>query len=91
MNNNSENKVLLKIKSFLSSPNNIKNIAGFFIGTIGGFIYYKTIGCSSGSCAITSNPYMSILWGGLLGYLFADIFKIKPKKINEEDKREPEA
>jgi len=91
MNNNSENKVLSTIKSFLASANNKKNIAGFFIGALGGFIYYKTIGCSSGGCAITSNPYMSILWGGLLGYLFADIFKIKPKKINEEEKQEPEA
>ncbi|MHC1778448.1 MAG: hypothetical protein AB9834_23805 [Lentimicrobium sp.] len=74
-----DNTLLLKIKTYLSSRNTLKNLAGFAFGAIGGFIYYKTIGCSSGGCAITSNPYMSILWGGLLGYLLADIFKLKEK------------
>jgi hypothetical protein len=87
----SENKLLLKIKTNLSSRNTLKNLAGFAIGALGGFIYYKTIGCSSGSCAITSNPYMSILWGGLLGYLLADIFKLKEKGSATEKQKESEA
>jgi hypothetical protein len=37
------------------------------LGSIAGFMYYHFIGCSSGSCAITSNPVMSTVWGGLLG------------------------
>lgn len=40
---------------------------GIAIGGIIGFLYYYFIGCSSGSCAITSNPYVSIIWGGLMG------------------------
>lgn len=48
-------------------------------GAAGGYLYYALIGCNTGSCAITSNPYMSIAWGGLLGYLLPDFF-VKEKK-----------
>ncbi len=48
-------------------------LIGVVIGTIGGFLYYRFIGCQSGSCAITSNPYMSMIWGGLMGYLLLDM------------------
>jgi hypothetical protein len=84
----SENTLLPRIKSYLSSRNTLKNLAGFAFGAVAGFIYYKTIGCTSGSCAITSNPYMSILWGGLLGYLLADMFKLKEKGSNEASQDE---
>ncbi len=33
-----------------------------------GFAYYKFIGCSSGACPITSNPWISTLYGALMGY-----------------------
>jgi|GEM_PF-439520 len=79
-----------KIKAGFSSRNTLKNLAGFAVGALGGFIYYKTIGCSSGGCAITSNPYMSIIWGGLLGYLLADIFKLKEKNAGSVVKEEAE-
>ena len=55
------------VKEFFSSWYFWKPFLGFFIGALVGFLYYYFVGCSSGSCAITSNPYMSILWGGLLG------------------------
>jgi hypothetical protein len=37
-------------------------------GGLLGFLYYYYVGCKSGTCAITSNPYMSMLWGGLMGF-----------------------
>jgi hypothetical protein len=37
------------------------------IGATGGFLYYYFVGCKSGQCAITGNPYMSSIWGGLIG------------------------
>ncbi|MFA6129039.1 MAG: hypothetical protein WC699_17205 [Bacteroidales bacterium] len=40
------------------------------IGGILGYLYYHFIGCASGSCAITSNPYLSIISGGFLGLAF---------------------
>jgi len=48
-------------------------IAGLILGVAGGYLYFYFIGCRSGACAITSNPYMSMLWGGLMGYLLLDM------------------
>jgi len=56
------------IKEFFSSSYFWKPFAGVMIGAIGGFLYYYFIGCNSGSCAITSSPYISTTWGGLLGF-----------------------
>lgn len=61
------------------SKNSIKNIIGLIIGALAGYLYYHFIGCTSGGCAITSNPYMSILWGAVLGYLLFDMYKIKDR------------
>jgi hypothetical protein len=38
-------------------------------GAILGFGYYKLVGCSSGSCPITSNPYASTFFGAVMGSL----------------------
>jgi hypothetical protein len=38
------------------------------IGGLAGFLYYYFVGCSSGTCAITSSPYKSTLWGAMLGF-----------------------
>ena len=58
----------------------IPSIIGLIIGGIGGYIYYLTIGCSSGSCPITSNPWLSILWGLIMGFLIGDFFTKKKKE-----------
>lgn len=44
-----------------------KPFLAIFIGELAGFAYYWFVGCSSVSCAITSNPLMSIIFGSLLG------------------------
>lgn len=61
---------------------NILGILGAALGAVGGYAYYHFIGCSSGSCPITSNPYMSVIFGAVIGYLFLDLFK-KSEKKNE--------
>ncbi|MDD3078693.1 MAG: DUF6132 family protein [Paludibacter sp.] len=57
-------------------------IIGVVAGVIGGFVYYYYVGCQSGTCPITSNPYASIVFGGIFGYLLFDLFTKKEKKGN---------
>jgi len=51
------------------------SLIGIIIGAIAGWLYWNFIGCSSGTCAITSKPLNSILYGALMGYLVAGIFQ----------------
>lgn len=54
-------------KEFVKTRQFWKTLIVVVIGGVSGFLYYHFVGCSSGQCAITSNPYMSVLFGGLLG------------------------
>jgi hypothetical protein len=49
----------------------IKFIAVPLTGAFLGFLYYKFIGCSTGTCAITSNLWLSTLYGLILGLFVA--------------------
>ena len=40
----------------------------------GFFAYYKFIGCSTGTCPLTSNPFISTIYGGIVGALVASSF-----------------
>ncbi len=42
-------------------------------GGVAGFLYWKTIGCTSGSCPVRSVWYWSTLWGIAMGYLLGDL------------------
>ncbi len=48
---------------------------GVFAGAIGGYLYYHFIGCYSGSCAITSQPLNSTVYGAFIGGLLFNSFK----------------
>lgn len=50
-------------------------LMGVVIGAIGGYIYYASVGCASGTCAITSSPVNSTIYGALLGGLFFNLFE----------------
>lgn len=52
---------------------------GVIIGAIGGYLYYHFVGCTSGSCAITSKPLNSTLYGSVLGGLVFNMF-VKEEK-----------
>ena len=49
----------------------LKLILGVVIGGGLGFAYYKFIGCSTGACPLTSNPWISSIYGAVLGALVA--------------------
>lgn len=83
MENTSKEKRSFKAKFFALIP--MVSLIGIVVGAIGGYIYYVEIGCTSGTCPLTSNPYMSILWGGVMGYLIGDMFRKKPKPVKSED------
>ena len=41
------------------------------VGATGGFGYHRVVGCRTGTCPITANPYISTLYGALVGYMMA--------------------
>jgi hypothetical protein len=55
------------------------DLIGIGIGAIAGFLYWKWIGCTSGTCMITSKPLNSSLYGALMGFLVMGMFKKEQK------------
>ncbi|MGA9115333.1 MAG: DUF6132 family protein [Bacteroidota bacterium] len=46
-------------------------IGAVALGAVLGYAFYKFVGCRTGACPITSNPWMSTLYGAVLGGLAA--------------------
>lgn len=44
---------------------------GILIGGSLGFAYQKLIGCRTGACPLTATPIRAILYGAVIGTLFA--------------------
>jgi len=57
-------------------------IIGLVLGAFAGFLYWKLVGCNSGTCTITSKWHNSTAYGAVMGGLFLSIFK---KEKNESD------
>ena len=57
-------------------------VYGVFIvaGLVGGFLYWRYVGCRTGTCPLKSNPYYMIGVGGLFGYLIPDTIFSRKKK-----------
>lgn len=60
-------------------------LLGALLGAAGGYLYWKFIGCSTGTCPITSSPTISTLYGVLMGSLLGGIFKKSKVKTNNKD------
>lgn len=59
------------------------------IGALGGFLYWKFVGCVSGTCMIQSVWYWSTLWGMAVGYLIGDMIRdFMLKRANKKNERE---
>jgi hypothetical protein len=52
-------------------------LIGIAIGGLAGYLYYYFVGCASGTCAITSSPLNSTLYGILMGALLFNSFEKK--------------
>jgi hypothetical protein len=57
---------------------NIFTIMGVALGALAGYLYWKFVGCSS--CAITSRPLNSTLYGAVMGGLLLNIIKSNKKQ-----------
>jgi len=58
------------------------------IGALGGFLYWKFVGCLEGTCPIKSVWYLSTLWGMAMGYLLGDLaLSFMMKRETENDKK----
>ena len=55
---------------------------GAAVGALLGYLYWQQVGCASGSCAITSKPLNSTLYGALLGSLLLSLFE-KKKNVKQ--------
>ncbi len=60
--------------------NNALYFIGALAGAIAGYIYWQQIGCSSGTCMITSKPINSTIYGAIMGSLVFGLFKKEKKK-----------
>ena len=50
-------------------------LIGVVLGSVAGYAYYYFVGCKSGTCAITSSPVNSTVYGEVMGVLLLSSFK----------------
>jgi len=60
-------------------------LIGAILGAIAGFLYWKYIGCLTGTCAITSSPLRSTVYFAVFGILFFGLFKKEQKQKSISD------
>ncbi len=65
--------------------NNRLYIIGAITGGIAGFLYWKWIGCATGTCRITSSPWKSSLYFAFMVAVLFGMFK----KTAPVSKQEP--
>lgn len=74
-------------KVFYKSWEFWRPFTGITTGATAGFLYWYFIGCTSGTCPITSNPYGSIIAGAILGFLLTPSHgRGDKKRINDQVK-----
>ena len=70
--------------------NNKLVLAGIIVGAIAGFIYWKQVGCTTGTCMITSKWHNSTGYGALMGGLLFSMFQRPVRKDKETKSSENE-
>jgi hypothetical protein len=56
------------------------SLMGALIGSVGGFLYWFNIGCTTEGCMIKGSPYMSTLYAAMMGWLIFSLFSKEKKK-----------
>lgn len=60
-------------------------LLGIALGAAGGFLYWSFIGCTTGTCPITSSPINSSVWGAIIGGLLLSSFQKENKISTDKD------
>ena len=50
-------------------------LIGTLVGAVAGYLYWKYVGCVTGTCAITSRPLNSILYFAFFGLVLFGVFQ----------------
>lgn len=58
-------------------------IIGIVLGGVAGYLYYYFVGWASGTCAITSKPVNSSLYGAMMGALLLSSFEKDNSSTNK--------
>jgi uncharacterized membrane protein YedE/YeeE len=70
----------LDFKKYIS----IKSVSAILAGALLGFGYYYFVGCRTGSCPISGSPYISTLYGAVVGMVLS--LPSKKKTRNDDDR-----
>lgn len=57
---------------------------GALVGAAAGLLYWKYIGCLTGTCAITSNPFRSTIYFAVMGSVLFGLFKRQKVSIKKQ-------
>ena len=61
------------------------DIAWYCGRMVGGYLYWRYVGCTTGTCPITSSPVNSSIWGAAMGGLLLSSFMPEHRKIKKEE------
>ena len=66
----------------------LRVIALPLVGSAGGFLYYCHVGCATGTCAVTSSPWLSTGFGCILGSLLYTVLQPGRGRRRDGDRAE---
>lgn len=49
----------------------MRSVIGGIVGAGVGFLMYRFVGCRTGACPLTANPWVAMILWGLMGILLA--------------------
>ena len=49
----------------------LRPVLGAAVGAAVGFAVYKFVGCRTGTCPLTGNPWVAMFWWGFIGVMVA--------------------